>query len=116
MNVDAEGDGRGSQRTLSSPNMRRRLALAWPAILGICIGGLVVAALAAAVFARRRTRRAYQVRPCRGCWPLLQAGHAESCPPKFQNAPGAPSIEQMASRLVYVPPRAPLAQPLPCEG
>ena len=61
--MNAEGDGRGAQRTLSSPNVRRRLALAWPAILGICVGGLVLVAIAAAVFARRRTRRAFQVHP-----------------------------------------------------
>ncbi len=61
LNVNAEGDGRGARRTLSTPSSDRRLALAWPAILGIVLGGLVVAGLAAAVFARRRTRRAYDV-------------------------------------------------------
>lgn len=63
LNVNAEGDGRGAQRTLNSPRMGRRLALAWPAILGICLGGVLVLVLTAAVFARRRTRRVYQVRP-----------------------------------------------------
>lgn len=62
LNVNAEGDGHGAQRTLSSPLRRHGLALAWPAILGIILGGLVVIGLTSAVFARRRTRLAYQVR------------------------------------------------------
>ena len=71
LNVNAESDGRGAQRTLSSPMHTQHLALPWPAILGICLGGLLVMGLTAAVFARRHTRRAYQVMEatagCRSC-------------------------------------------------
>lgn len=67
LNVNAEGDGHGAQRTLSSPLRRHGLALAWPAILGIVLGGLVVIGLTSAVFARRRTRRAYQVSSSTPC-------------------------------------------------
>ena len=35
----------------------------WPAILGIVLGGLLVASLCGGVFARKRTRRLYGVRP-----------------------------------------------------
>lgn len=59
--MNAEGDGHGARRTLSSPHGGGRLALPWGGILGIILGGLVVVGLATAVLARRRVRRAYQV-------------------------------------------------------
>jgi hypothetical protein len=83
--VNAEGDGHGAQRTLNSPHGRGRLALPWGAILGIILGGLVVAGLAAAVLARRRVRRAYQVRGFDSATPqqLTRAGVS----PATRNAP-----------------------------
>lgn len=61
LDVVAEGDGKGARRTLSRPSRSQRLALEWPVILGIILAGIVMAVLTAAVFARRRTRRAYEV-------------------------------------------------------
>lgn len=87
LNVNAEGDGHGAQRTLSVPRHGRHLALAWYAILGIVLGGLMVIGLATAVFARRRTRRAYQVTGLRStegvvpivCVNLLSLPSSRSC-------------------------------------
>lgn len=60
LNVDVEGDGKGARRTLSRPSLRHRLALEWPTILGVVLGGVLMMGLTAAVFARRRLQRAYQ--------------------------------------------------------
>ena len=45
----------------------RCLDCRWPAILGIVLGGLLVLSLCGGIFARKRTRRIYGVRPPGHC-------------------------------------------------
>ena len=95
LNVNAEGDGHGAQRTLSSPRGGGRLALPWSAILGIVLGGLVAAGLATAVLARRRVRRTYQVRV--SCWSSLtrRGSAASSCAEQQERH----AVSRLSSRM-----------------
>lgn len=60
LGVSAGADSQAVQQISSRPLRETDSALAWPAILGIVLGSIILLTLCGAVFARKFTRRIYK--------------------------------------------------------